>query len=735
MSELVFRGRENEIEELLDFVKTEAGGTFIVCGKMGMGKSRILQELAIEIGENSHWLHFFELPEKTSVDALFPLWIERALSGKGLFYQSQKSRFIKFFGEIPYARPFIKAWNEKASKPPHFLFLEMLEIVSSALKKGRRCVILLDPDKEIADDDGAGNLKYILKHVPLRVKIIVAQRPADRLMGDAVFLAEKGIEQFHAGNIEKLTAETIKQILRESTQDTDVELNEEGIARLAERIDGWPYAAELYMRWAAMCLAEGRLEDACTTPPSVQAVVQELYEKCKGNARTVADWLTASKTPLTIKEISTISGLSGQAVGEALENVNLRRLVKISSAGAKTYEIFHRDLKDHIGRSLTERGDLPPMKKQLGAHYAALLESPDKEEQNLSLTHTAGYLLEAGDKRAFIEAVMAQWDPKYTSGLLAVCRNEMEQAQTWAKELKLDLKTISFFLGNLGLVYRHLGDLKKAAQYHEQALAIDREIGDRQGEAADLGNLGLVYQNLGELEKAAQYHEQALAIHRELGVRQGEAQNLGNLGIVYANLGEFKKAAEHHEQALAIDREIGDRQGEAADLGNLGVVYQDLGELDKATQYHKQALEIHRELGVRQGEAQNLGNLGLVYQNLGDFKKAAEHHVQALAIDREIGDRQGEAQDLGNLGLVYQDLGELDKAAQHHVQALAIDREIGFRLGEASDLAYLGSVYARQGDKEKALTYAREGLAIAEQIGAPPLIEEIKGIIERIEKQ
>jgi tetratricopeptide (TPR) repeat protein len=34
-----------------------------------------------------------------------------------------------------------------------------------------------------------------------------------------------------------------------------------------------------------------------------------------------------------------------------------------------------------------------------------------------------------------------------------------------------------------------LGQIEKAIDYYEQALAIDREIGDRSGEGIDLGNL------------------------------------------------------------------------------------------------------------------------------------------------------------------------------------------------------------------------------------------------------
>ncbi len=45
------------------------------------------------------------------------------------------------------------------------------------------------------------------------------------------------------------------------------------------------------------------------------------------------------------------------------------------------------------------------------------------------------------------------------------------------------------------------GRAPKAIEFHEQALKISREIGDRRGEGTDLGNLGLAYSDLGEPRK------------------------------------------------------------------------------------------------------------------------------------------------------------------------------------------------------------------------------------------
>jgi len=104
----------------------------------------------------------------------------------------------------------------------------------------------------------------------------------------------------------------------------------------------------------------------------------------------------------------------------------------------------------------------------------------------------------------------------------------------------------------LAQLYYSLGEVEKAIGYYEQALAIAREIGHKQGEGADLGNLGNAYRNLGEVEKAIGYYEQALAIAREIGHKQGEGADLGNLGLAYADLGEVEKAHTLWQQSLAI---------------------------------------------------------------------------------------------------------------------------------------------------------------------------------------
>ena len=64
-------------------------------------------------------------------------------------------------------------------------------------------------------------------------------------------------------------------------------------------------------------------------------------------------------------------------------------------------------------------------------------------------------------------------------------------------------------------------------------------------------------------------HQQSIEIEREIGDRSGEATSLGNLGVAYYSLGQYQRAIEFHQQSIEVKRKIGDRDGEANSLNSL----------------------------------------------------------------------------------------------------------------------------------------------------------------------
>ncbi|MEM9542534.1 MAG: tetratricopeptide repeat protein [Cyanobacteria bacterium P01_E01_bin.42] len=199
----------------------------------------------------------------------------------------------------------------------------------------------------------------------------------------------------------------------------------------------------------------------------------------------------------------------------------------------------------------------------------------------------------------------------------------------------VDLRYVAC-LTSLGNTYSFLGEYQQAIALHQQSLEIERQIGNRQGEATSLGNLGTVYYSLGEYQQAIAFHQQQLEIARQIEDRQGEANSLGNLGNAYYSLGEYQQAIAFHQQSLEIQRQIGNRQGEATSLGNLGLAYNSLGEYQQAISLHQQSLEIKRQMGDRRGEANSLYNLSQLYHKVGRVQEGFTAAYQAQEIYQSL---------------------------------------------------------------------------------------------------
>ena len=100
--------------------------------------------------------------------------------------------------------------------------------------------------------------------------------------------------------------------------------------------------------------------------------------------------------------------------------------------------------------------------------------------------------------------------------------------------------------------------MQKALEKNNEALPINRAVGDRSGEAITLANIGLVYRSLGEMQKALEKYNEALPISPG-GRRPQRGGRLHSTtsASVYRSLGETQKALEKYNEALPINRAIG----------------------------------------------------------------------------------------------------------------------------------------------------------------------------------
>jgi len=189
------------------------------------------------------------------------------------------------------------------------------------------------------------------------------------------------------------------------------------------------------------------------------------------------------------------------------------------------------------------------------------------------------------------------------------------------------------------------------------------------------------------------------------------------------------EALEIIKQAVSWAKEAGDQEMEVSGYQAWGGALSLLGQYNQAEVVLKQALKISQAAGNRRGESRALIGLGSIQNSQGDFSRTAEYYGHAIAIAREIGDRLGEATALAYLGRSPYYLGRYSEAVSYYQQCLAITREIGHRTLEGNVLDILGQVAIIQGDYAKAQTYVEPGLAISIEAGFP--LGEAMGLFDR----
>jgi len=262
------------------------------------------------------------------------------------------------------------------------------------------------------------------------------------------------------------------------------------------------------------------------------------------------------------------------------------------------------------------------------------------------------------------------------------------------------------------------GDYLQAMTSAQTAIAQAQAAGDVEREAAAQLRWGEALRRQNEYTTASERLLSALALAQTAGRRDLEVDILLSLANVADSLGDKPKSRGYYERSLAIAREMGYRQGEGLVLESLGNYVASQGDYAGAQDCLEQALAIAREMGYRQGEGWALHDLGLVARTVGDYARARDYFEQNLLLFREIDDRPIEGVTFLNLGVIARSFGDYGGARDYFERGLAIAREIGDRSRESLALHNLGIVAGIQGDYARAQDYCEQALTISREIGS-----------------
>ncbi|MDF2484263.1 MAG: hypothetical protein K0R46_431 [Herbinix sp.] len=281
-------------------------------------------------------------------------------------------------------------------------------------------------------------------------------------------------------------------------------------------------------------------------------------------------------------------------------------------------------------------------------------------------------------------------------------------------------------------IYEGYRTIKQSEElkYQLETLKINRESGNRQGEANTLANIGYIYSSKEKYDEALQYFTMALQINVDIGGRQGEANQLLNLGSTYRLLGDMAKALEYCNQALKLHTKIYYKQGQANTLSMMGNIYADGGSYEEAARYYQDALKIYRMTNYKIGEMLQLNHLGVLCLKQKDGTQAMLYFNQTLELCKDYEYKQGEADALYQLGNLMHSQGTSEEAVTYYEKALAVQEESGNQKSKINILVGLGEAYHRLERSDKAFDCFQEALTISRSIEAKnreaEIMEQIK---------
>ncbi len=300
----------------------------------------------------------------------------------------------------------------------------------------------------------------------------------------------------------------------------------------------------------------------------------------------------------------------------------------------------------------------------------------------------------------------------------------LNRGLTLAIQLGNDEKR-ALILQATGIAYKLMNKPEDALRSYQDALAIERRINLKRGEAASLNEMAQVYSMLGKPDAALASFRDTMRVYKEIGAKKEAGDTLIDLGNFYEDRGQHSQALQMFTESLQIQRDSGDETYQALCLNNIGDVYLTIGQYDNALTYLQQALQLREKLKVPGDIAQTTSNLALANTKLGQYEQALGQYLRALELYRSNGDKRGAAIDSSNMGSLFGRQGRYGAAVSSLEEAVKTFRELQDRGPAMGDvLNGYGGALADAGREEEAQKILDEALSLARNLKSQPLIAQ-----------
>jgi adenylate cyclase len=436
-------------------------------------------------------------------------------------------------------------------------------------------------------------------------------------------------------------------------------------------------------------------------------------------------------------------GQATQLLPDTLQGLLLARIDRLPPEQQLTLKVaavigptFAYPLLHHARNQQTAIAE-PQLKEQLRALAAQDFTWLEEPEPNLAycfkhlLTQEAAYqTLLYAQRRELHRAVAGWYEQTYGSAESSVLSFELSASQQTDSNSKLTTMPLSGgalwakgqnskldpYYPILAHHYRYAEDAERERHYAKLA-GIHAADQYANAEAAAFFTRALDLTPEEALDERFELLLAREAVYGLQGAREAQRRDLATLTDLAAVLDDARRArvalrrsvyedatSDYHaagaaaREAIEQAQRAGVMESEVAGYIELGHAHQRVSNLSAAQADLERALALAHRHDLPALEGKSLHWLGHVMSHQARYAEARQYHELALRTYEAIGDLNGIGQARNSLGIIAQEQGDCAAAETHYQQALTIFQQVGDRYAETMVYGNLGVIAYNQGN-------------------------------------
>jgi class 3 adenylate cyclase/tetratricopeptide (TPR) repeat protein len=790
-----FVGRDSELDQLRQALALAGAGhgqVVAIVGEPGVGKSRLVYEftpshrtqgwLLLESRSVSYGKATPYLPVHDLLKAYFQI---EARDEARRIREKVTGKLLTLDRALEPVLPPCLALLDVLVEDPHWQALDPAQRRQRTLEAVKRLVLreslvrpllLVFEDLHWVDSETQAFLDSLIESLPsARVLLLINYRPEyQHGWGSKTYYTQIRLDPLSPTGAEELLqallgADTrlapLKQLLIERTDGNPFFIEESVRALFEQEVLACPAGeASGQSPLVVKPLTEFRL------PATVQAILAARIDRLPTREKRLLQTAAVIGTEVPYSLLQAIAelpeaglrvGLTHLQAAEFLYETSLFPELEYSFKHALTHEVAYGSLLQGRRRALHARV-VEAVEELYADHLAEQVERLAHHAfQGEMWDQAVVYLRQAGAK-ALAGSAHREASLYLMLALVALQHlPERRDTQEQGIDLRFDLRTSLFHLGDFGQIFDHLreaeslaetlgdqdrlarifafrsanfnvlGDHDRALESGQQALAVATGLRFPRLQVTANFHLGAAYYSLGDYRRGIDVLRQNMASYEtELFGGQGDTPSLRSVvsctWLVWslAELGAFAEGIAYAEQGIRIAEEVGRPDSLINAYSGVGFLYLRQGDLPKALPLLERGFGLYQDCQIPLLLPLVASALGAAYVLSGRISEALPLLEQAVAHASAMGEVDFQSHRLACLAEAYLFAGRMNEALAAAMQALDLSRKHRERGWQAHALRLLGDLLGQRDlpQLQVAEEHFRQALALAEELGMRPLV-------------